>query len=579
MTTPRRQAEAALLATGAIAVLATLVNPTTGWLARYHGQTAVALVSRDSSRREQTPDPVRTKAVVDAHPGSFPHAFGAALEQATTADAAQPAQTRTALDALDKLSHEYPERPEVLAALLRLGCRAIPMGRDSEQRVADGRPPRIARAIVEERLPSPADLAWFDEIAARGEALDPDNAFFPALRAVGHLAARKDKLAWDALSRASRRPRWKEYVGKEVEARNTIAIARGESPGSLARSARWAGVLFPHYAHLRALSRLALGEAVRRETTGNAGAGIALRNQVHHVAGLVRTEGTSLIANLVGSAMDAIAHARPGGQNWPKPAANQTEEQTIEDTRKRYAAYGKWAESHGEARAVASAREDWEASQAIKTIARKGIDKSPADWGTLRTSTWEIVGGVALLSNLAWVGLVGLAAAAVARWSPIARGEKLPPAWFAAGLFGLSLLSIAGSGVAVLGLRDSMAWALTMETGDISPSPRDMGLLIVAGLAFTAVVGVTNTVLLIRAALQPKGSFSRTLVLGWRAVAIPLFAILALGWAGFTSWSARRDQARSEDLGRLVLHEGRTLASRVGITWPGDSTGELTRPQ
>lgn len=579
LPTNRRQAEAGLLATGVVALLATVVNPATGWLARYHGKTALASASRENWQTGERPDIARTQAVVNANRGSFPHAFGAALERATTDGASAPATARTALDALEALSHEYPERPEVLAALLRLGSRVVMVGRDDEQRAADGRPPRVARANVEERLPSPADLAWFDEIASRGEALDPDNAFFPAMRAAGHLAARDDRKAWDAMARAAERPRWKEYVNVEVDARDTIAIARGESPGSLARTARWAGVLFPHYAQLRALARLGLGEAIRRETTGNIPGGIALRNHLHHVSGLMRVDGTSLITNLVGSAMDAIAHARPAGKAWPKPAGDRSDEQVRDDSRKRYEAYGKWAEANGQARAIADAREDFDASDSVKSIARIGVDKSPADWGILRASTWEIVGGVALLANLVWVAVIGLMASATARWSPIARGGKLPAPLFASALLGLCALTVGGSCVAVLRLRDSMVWSLTMGNSESAQSPADMVILVVGGLGFSAMVGLVNTALLLRAALQPKGSFSRTFVLGWRSVAIPLFAILALAWAGFTIWSAGRDQARTEDLRRLIIHEGRTLASRIGKSWPGDSTGELIRPQ
>ena len=78
--------------------------------------------------------------------------------------------------------------------------------------------PRAARA-TRRTAPPPPHLAAFDAEAAAGERLDPDNAYFPLMRAVGLFAAHRDAEGLAAVHRAERQDRWREYLAEDVQSR------------------------------------------------------------------------------------------------------------------------------------------------------------------------------------------------------------------------------------------------------------------------------------------------------------------------------------------------------------------------
>lgn len=579
MKTEGRNPNAALWCIAVVALGTPLLHPVTSWMAKATSQYAVALPKPVVMSANSATNRTATREILNDNPNDFRLAFGAALEDSTSGSLdSNPGTTRTRLASLDKLAHDFPERPEALAALVRLGSRAVPVGRDDEQRLAEGRNSKanVARKDV---APDPDDLAWFDEIAARGEALEPDNAFFPAMRAVGLLAARRDTDAWKAVARAARCPRWKEYVASEVDARDRIAIARGEMAGSVARVARWAGVLLPHYASLRSVSRIGLGEAVRLETSGKIPQGIALRQDLSRIGGKMRRQGTSLIANLVGIAIDGIARSRPGGAARFVVQGNRTEEQAAADNRARHEAYGKWAEAHGKRGALAQAVEDSRENETVREILRNGLDKGPMDISKLKPAALEFLFGAALLANLIGVLVVGIVATLAARFSPIARGERLPAVVFASGLLGGALLANTMAFGTMLRLREMLGMFAGMQGGSPEAPSGSAAFLLLGTFVVSSAVGLTTAALFVRASLRRETSFSRTVVLGWRSVAPPLAAVLALCWAGLVAWSAERDARRLVDIRQMTVHEGRMLANLIGKSWPGDFTMAPIAPQ
>lgn len=92
--------------------------------------------------------------------------------------------------------------------------------------------PPSSRPNPQSLIPPAAEhLAAYDRDAKEGERLDPDNAYFPLMRAVGLFAARRDKEAIEAIERASRKPRWEDYTNEEAEAHlHLLAKAFGRQP-------------------------------------------------------------------------------------------------------------------------------------------------------------------------------------------------------------------------------------------------------------------------------------------------------------------------------------------------------------
>ena len=60
------------------------------------------------------------------------------------------------------------------------------------------------------------DIQIMEWALQTGELRDPDNAFWPTMRATAYFAANRDKEALAALARASRKSEWNAYIHEEV---------------------------------------------------------------------------------------------------------------------------------------------------------------------------------------------------------------------------------------------------------------------------------------------------------------------------------------------------------------------------
>ena len=90
------------------------------------------------------------------------------------------------------------------------------------------------------------------------------------------------------------------------------AAAFGET-GALPRVAIAAAVLLPHYAQIRAMSRVAVADAMQVEMAGHLDQGVDIREDVMRLGGLMRAEARTLIGGLVGSSVAIGALQRPAG--------------------------------------------------------------------------------------------------------------------------------------------------------------------------------------------------------------------------------------------------------------------------
>lgn len=107
------------------------------------------------------------------------------------------------------LFDRFGDRPSLCAHILRYSTLSGVSIRRREETLGVGAPP------PPQPPPPPEVLAEFDRVAAQGERLDPDNAFFPMMRAVGYFAGKRDREAVQALLRASRKSRYDDYTNEE----------------------------------------------------------------------------------------------------------------------------------------------------------------------------------------------------------------------------------------------------------------------------------------------------------------------------------------------------------------------------
>ncbi len=111
---------------------------------------------------------------------------------------------------LRALAGRFENSPSLYANILRYEAQGeIRVHHNVEQKALGGEPlPDVvlqkARSIEAQGASVPA-FAAYDRDAAAGERLDPDNAYFPFMRAVGLFSARRDEAALEAIARASRK--------------------------------------------------------------------------------------------------------------------------------------------------------------------------------------------------------------------------------------------------------------------------------------------------------------------------------------------------------------------------------------
>jgi hypothetical protein len=93
---------------------------------------------------------------------------------------------------LQELLKQFPNEPTLLATILRHHCS------------------RLLKQM------SAKEVATFDRIAREGERVDPQNAYFPMMRAAVLFAAGKEEEALKALVQASKKSRWDNYAVAEA---------------------------------------------------------------------------------------------------------------------------------------------------------------------------------------------------------------------------------------------------------------------------------------------------------------------------------------------------------------------------
>ena len=440
------------LAVGAI--LALMITPMTSWLIRSQfglqlgGSVPELTSSVPMPGREYTdPPPIPTPNADD----DLPLQLASALKSANY----HPDNKITAVDRLRSLKSRFPDSPSLYAAILRFATQSeIGIKREEEYLFgSSGKPGEFKERVINTEL-----LSKFDSEAADGERLDPDNAYFPFMRTIGLYAAHRDREALEALSRAATKPRWEEYVLDEVHGQVRLREhVYGRRP-ALAKTALYAAVLFPHYAALRGSARVTTAKAVAFELAGDSERGYRVRRDLIVVGELMRAQGRSLITNLVGKAISAIALARPGGAPVVESKrGTNSAEATAMRVRRNHERFFAYMTRIGHGEDVA-----W-----LNTLlqtgdqAREGLQEALAESGFGGRPMWQLISwwaaNLILLTNALWLLLIGGAALILCRTQGIRYGRELPKpvrwgvaaAWFGSS-FGIMLESMTSGNLQVL---------------------------------------------------------------------------------------------------------------------------------
>ena len=494
---PRSSARLALVGLAVGVLLALLLAPQTRWLVRlqliytgwYIGSPA-AQGRRDDDARAR---------VAAQHPGDYqlqlvaPQGDGDRLKR---------------LAYLRTLTPRFSSTPSLYANLLRYEIRGtnkepgIYLNREEDWPYIDAPVPKDCHSVP----PDPALLAAFDADAARGEALDPDNAYFPLMRAIGLFAARRDAEGIAAVERASTRHVWREYVDDEINGRLRLTrLAYGQGP-AVSSIAVVASMLYPQYAPLRGVARLVTYKAGQAELAGNREQGMAMRRALMRCGDLMRVQGQDYIGNLVGVAIAMTADHRPGGAPSVKlMSQHMTSDQRVQAHMNAFQDYARRIGYPEDGRRMQAEYAAW---KAMRTIGTRGMDKSMFSTGQYMREAVLWTGSLLALVSVLWLLALGVAAVPLSRLTTVRARQPMP---------------LAARGGVVAGLGASVGlFGLTVGLGNVWEAL----LLCVAALLAAMALAWVITPAPQRAARRAQlGGFLR----GWAVTLLALLALAALG--------------------------------------------------
>lgn len=563
MDTPqRRRPWLHLLA--ALTLLGLLIYPATRWIVRKQVTTKLILgAPHDSS------DLLHQTA--SRHPDDFQLQLADATQQATTAlwelRWSQYPDYSPVIQQIATLIDRFPNRPAAYANYLRYAGNLKAFR--PEDYLLSGREPPDGK---ERQASSPPEqFEALVQAAEKGETLDPDNAYFPYMRAWGLLGLHRDSEALDAVRRAGAKPRWEDYTLDDIEGRWRLDQETFGERGALHKHLVWASVLFPHYAAMRQTARVIAYKAIEAEQAGQTEEGLELRHALMHYGSLMRVQSRSVMGNLVGVAITAMATGRPGGAPVvkrppnapPLPTDPESAQRRNHDRLEKYYAYLRSIGKEEEAR---WAQAELESGQKMREVMQKPLEDSMTNidrFGRVRTFS------LFTLANLLSLLVLGGAAALAAHVRP-KRGLILLRSLFVAALgLGLYFWHTRALEMVPLSLFSLQMPASVPYGESEGPSfwsqflPR---LLVVAislavPLLIVCVLGVISRL--------HRVPISAGVGRGLRGVVVPMACILMLLYGGTVMATAREEARENSRLQRLVQHEGRYYVEASGGVWPG----------
>lgn len=437
-------------------LLALFIAPQTRWVERYQVGAALFMSRMNWGIGFKSEPSVLQMygPIARAHPDDYQiqlaYTVMSARGQGDTSDL-QTGDPRVA--DLRGLIPRFGENPSLYANILRFSTQyEMRIGYRPEDWLIGGQtPPTDALTLFSE--PSSARvLADYDRDAAAGEQLDPQNAYFPFMRAWGLYGQHKDDQAVAELLRAGRETRFDDYSTDQVEGEWKLNEDLVGGKASLPRLAFEAALLFPHYARMREVARIVTYKAILLERSGQTARALAIRNALMHTGSLMRVQSSSLIGTLVGIAITDIAMARPGGAPYVAQTYHQgvTAQEINDQHVDKFCAYLTRIRRSDE---IPWVRAESAAGEESKALLQAGVN-TPFPDVPMRTLPWWAA-DMLLLWTVFWLIVLGIAATILSRDSRVREGRPLP----AETQWGIAVASVAAVAGAVAAMINAdIAW-------------------------------------------------------------------------------------------------------------------------
>jgi tetratricopeptide (TPR) repeat protein len=193
---------------------------------------------------------------------------------------------------LQELLNRFPNEPTLLAAILR------------HHRISPSK--------------SPEEISTFEQTALKGGKVDPENAYFPMMRAAELFASGKEEEALKALVKASEKSRWDNYAAAEAVGNLRLFETAFGRMNRVTKAILAELVFEPDLTYLRSAARSAVEKAIELEREGKFDEGLKIRLALIRCGKLMWEHKGSRIAPLVGISIAYIAAGRPKGKPHPE---------------------------------------------------------------------------------------------------------------------------------------------------------------------------------------------------------------------------------------------------------------------
>lgn len=566
-------------------LIALLVIPTTRWLVwSQSGLNVTATRSMVSTLREmgfrdipedfQREDPHRLTAIADqVAPEDFQVQLAAAearymaSRQSSVVSPFVQSPGLSMGDEIRSLASRFPNNPSLYANVIRLDTQSrIHIDRPLDEEIIS---PSSGRSSAPG--PAPVPLKYVEPFlkdCEAGERLEPDNAYFPVLRASGLFILKRDDEALAEIHKAAGLARWDPHYLDEADGRWKLTALAGGDQGAMHRLAIQASVLFPEFGAIRSVARVAIAKAIQAELAGRRAEGLRIRMDVARCGALLRAEAPSLIGTMTGFSLTRMIVARPGGEPAPKKQRGRF---TIAQNAARFSQY---LQSIGAVRENKWYSNEVNLGAAAQAAGMSGINNSPAGLVASRRLTLLWLSDIALIGNAFWFLILGVSGALyVRRWKARrAAGWEREDAFVvlmggACILLGAGVLAWSQSQM-VYTYAMSAAEMVAISSGNMGSLPSDPN--IVRGLCAVALVLAPALIAAIAllAAWVRRRPILYDMARSFRVVGMTGAGLLMIGYAVLVTQTARRESEMQTAITGMLQHEGRFLARSVGATWP-----------
>lgn len=298
-------------------------------------------------------------------------------------------------------------------------------------------------------------LKLMNSVSQKGEQIDPDNAYFPFMRAAVFFTNHQDKDAVTELLKASKKSVWRDYSADQVTGQWKINSTGIGNTSALNLMLAEGSVNYSHYTLLRDAAHVAVYDAMMLEKSGNAKEGIKIREALLQISGIIRTQSNTNIGVLIGVTCGSIAIKRPGGMSQHQASKDELNNK---DITQRLNDYTQFLTKSGETKLVPSMTDEITAGLQTKdTIINKLSTYSPMAEASEFLQLW-VFGLMILLASIIMFLYAGIAQISL----PLMSGKLTIPMVFST-LYG-ALAPVLFVLLSSAGLKGTLTAGLTIVT-------------------------------------------------------------------------------------------------------------------